>query len=388
MGIVNTTATFTVDGVSGSIVIGAENNINGLHFVITDGAVKAKITKQDGTEHIGQYVTATITTNDPSYISDVFLLDTPHELTPLTVILTTVGYVDGDTRAAIFSLDNENIAFAEDEETYYRGYVWKVSDIILGEGVLSNHPLGSASLSWEKSVDLAWYPLSFSQSEKDTTVIVGSEAPASHTIVAGEILLGLPSALVKYHNALDVDYDSSVDHNIILIGGPCINTMTHLYFPDELCAVDVPPGKGLVKLIEQNDRLILLINSYGELEIKKIGSILRSYNKEFHGKEGSIMTTPSTEPVTEPTPQTIDKATILEVTEDVAHQLEQQSLMVKNTSVTQPQSLAVQEPLVLSVGDYEDNTLLTSFVVALSAVFVLVILILYIFKKRNDSFSV
>jgi hypothetical protein len=115
-----------------------------------------------------------------------------------------------------------------------------------------------------KNLDLSDYPTPFVQNEVlNSIIIVGENAHAGDMIGALDMAIALGLPLESRIIMLDIEIDNIKEHNIIVVGGPCVNMAAAelLGWPLK-CDQDFEPGKAKIKLFDNGNNTALLVAGY------------------------------------------------------------------------------------------------------------------------------
>jgi len=164
-------------------------------------------------------------------------------------------------------------------DTLSTGYLYgfdnstlKVGDTKVEEGYVQYGTY--ARWDYNKSQgDITWiYPKS--QIFADTYVI-GKEKIGNETTISTISLLG------KNISAFDTEVTNKTERNLILVGGPCINTLTaEVMGNPEPCDKDFEPGKAIIKLYDGvfgGNKSALVVAGYSGEDTRNAASILKDY---------------------------------------------------------------------------------------------------------------
>lgn len=155
------------------------------------------------------------------------------------------------------------------------------------------------SLSLVSAYDLSEYPEMFLVKVSDKTylnaqIVVGNNAASSDVIGAIDIATSL-----NYHTKSSDSKENSIEavlaseirgqelnKNLILVGGPCINSATAVImgYPKD-CADGFYKGKAIIKLYENNGFNALVIAGMTAEDTKLAAKVLADNLYDFKGKE-------------------------------------------------------------------------------------------------------
>ncbi|MBU4284471.1 MAG: hypothetical protein KKA61_02135 [Nanoarchaeota archaeon] len=115
-----------------------------------------------------------------------------------------------------------------------------------------------------KNLDLADYPKPFIKGEVlNSIIIVGENAKTGDMIGAIDIATSLGPPFESGVIVLDTQIDNIKEQNIIIVGGPCVNTAAAEIMGWPLkCDQDFEPGKAKIKLFDNGNNVALLVAGY------------------------------------------------------------------------------------------------------------------------------
>jgi len=88
---------------------------------------------------------------------------------------------------------------------------------------------------------------------------------------------------------LDNEIADTKAQNLIVIGGPCINSIAAEVLGNKVdCLEGFTPGKARIKLFENNGKLVLLVAGYGKNETRLASKVIAYRWAELSGKEVEI----------------------------------------------------------------------------------------------------
>ncbi len=150
--------------------------------------------------------------------------------------------------------------------------------VLLGAGLV----LAAAAPAAPLNKDLSSYPALFL---KDSTfngyLVVGENAKASDVLAAADIVIGLanagynfPSSVTKLTNEITKLKDS----NLILVGGPCVNSLTANFMNSfGECTEGFNPGRAKILLYENGEKIALVVAGYSGEDTRAAGKILENF---------------------------------------------------------------------------------------------------------------
>jgi len=138
-----------------------------------------------------------------------------------------------------------------------------------------------------KDFDLSDYPKPFVKENVLTSVIiVGENAKIGDMMGAIDIATSLEPQFEPGVIKLDTEIDSIKGKNIIVVGGPCVNTVAAeiMGWPQK-CDQDFEPGKAKIKLFK-GENVALLVAGYSVTDTTIACKILSNYKDyNFNGSE-------------------------------------------------------------------------------------------------------
>ncbi len=152
------------------------------------------------------------------------------------------------------------------------------------------------------AVDLSDYPEMFlvSVGEKiyfNAYIVVGDNAAASDVIGSVDIATSLnydTKSLNPTHNAIEAVLASELrgkefSHNVISVGGPCINSVTAaiMGYPKQ-CGDGFYKGKAKIKLYEHNGKVALIVAGFTGPDTRLASKVLSNNLYSLDGDEVEI----------------------------------------------------------------------------------------------------
>ena len=115
-----------------------------------------------------------------------------------------------------------------------------------------------------KNLDLTNYPKPFvSKDILNSIIIVGENAKTGDMIGAINIATNLGPPFESGVIVLDTEIDNIKEQNVIIVGGPCVNTVAAevMGYPAK-CDQGFDPGKAKIKLFNTGSNVALLVAGY------------------------------------------------------------------------------------------------------------------------------
>ena len=176
------------------------------------------------------------------------------------------------------------------------------TDDIEVTSVVDDDPYSPALQNWESNDDLsdtytrwgthveynspssgqAYVTITYPVEEATADVYVASGVTTTSTTSAGEG--GMTYGVIEIPSVMrDIEVADWKETNVIVVGGPCINSVASdlmgggLYqvFPD--CSQDFEEGKAKIKLFEVEDKVALLVAGMTGADTKRAGLVLKNY---------------------------------------------------------------------------------------------------------------
>ena len=138
-----------------------------------------------------------------------------------------------------------------------------------------------------KNLDLTNYPKPFVSNDiLNSIIIVGENAKTGDMIGAINIATSLGPPFESGVIVLDTEIDNIKEQNIIIVGGPCVNTVAAeiMDYPAK-CDQDFEPGKAKIKLFDTGSNVALLVAGYSVYDTTMACRILANYGD--YGLAGS-----------------------------------------------------------------------------------------------------
>tara|TARA_Y100000034_G_C6882369_1_gene404509 strand:- start:1112 stop:1666 length:555 start_codon:yes stop_codon:yes gene_type:complete len=158
------------------------------------------------------------------------------------------------------------------------------------------------SISLVSAIDLADYPEMFLVNVNDKIyfnayIVIGDNAAASDVIGSVDIATSLnydTGSLNPQHNAIEAILASELrgrefKHNIIAVGGPCINSVTAaiMGYPEH-CADGFYRGKARIKLYENNGKIALIVAGFAGEDTRLAAKVLSNKLFPLKGDEVEV----------------------------------------------------------------------------------------------------
>ncbi len=305
-GTTDTTSIFQVNDQTTSIEETESQTIDGITITVTDSSPAASITKTNGEPTTGQVAQVTIT-GTAAEDNIFYTEDTIND-----IAITAIGLTEEGFKAITFE---DTIAYTalEQDTFFFAQKIITIEDITTGQGMLSDQDLVAAKLHVEDNYNLEQYPNIFAYSNKPTYIVMGKDAPTYHSMVQTSVALSLPQTGQDYTNTFDNELPTTEGVNLILIGGPCDNSITAEFVESESCGLGTEPGEAKIQLLETGERTVMLIVGYGENEMREAGQLLQD-QEPLDGTTAVLETTPTE--VEEEEPEEPEEEPIIEEPEE------------------------------------------------------------------------
>jgi hypothetical protein len=192
---------------------------------------------------------------------------------------------------------------------YYAGYEDAcVNSNLLQEYICDNNIVKSESVTCKcingmcvdnnAPADLTWYPYPFvEQGVMNSKIVIGEQAPTAHVVAGMEIAGGLTGGgtLPVGYAVLDSDVTIPFNMNLISIGLPCVNRVSEalMGYPVD-CHQGFTPGKGMIKLFNNNGYVQILVAGYDDVQTRGAALVLKDFN--YYALRGTeVQTTTSSD---------------------------------------------------------------------------------------------
>ena len=134
-----------------------------------------------------------------------------------------------------------------------------------------------------KNLDLINYPKQFvSKDILNSIIIVGENAHAGDMIGALDMAIALGLPIESRIIMLDTEIDNIKEQNIIIVGGPCVNTVAAeiMDYPAK-CDQGFEPGKAKIKLFDTGSNVALLVAGYAVDDTVMACRLLTNYEDYY-----------------------------------------------------------------------------------------------------------
>lgn len=131
-----------------------------------------------------------------------------------------------------------------------------------------------------KNLDLINYPKQFvSKDILNSVIIVGENAHVRDMMGAIEVATSIGLSIQPM---LDTEIENIKEQNIIIIGGPCVNTVAAeiMDYPAK-CDQDFEPGKAKIKLFDTGSNVALLVAGYAVDDTVMACRLLANYEDYY-----------------------------------------------------------------------------------------------------------
>ncbi len=138
------------------------------------------------------------------------------------------------------------------------------------------------------------YPALFLQDKNfNGYIVVGENAKASDVLAATDIVIGLANAGYKFPSSitkLTQEITKLKDSNLILVGGPCVNSLTANFMNSfGECTEGFNPGKAKIMLYENGEKIALVVAGYSGEDTRAAGKILENFaTYKLSGKSAEV----------------------------------------------------------------------------------------------------
>jgi hypothetical protein len=197
---------------------------------------------------------------------------------PMTQVLTIVGANSvADPRVSATLSQSSNMLTPSGETNVYYGYT------SMGTKVTWNTPTSSPS-TWEYE-----YP----ESQILPQLYVTSGATTTESTSGGT----LTAVSIVDATKLDSEIADYTAQNLIVVGGPCVNTVASKLLGDPAtCTEGFTPGKSMVKLFTQaNGNVAMLVAGYSGDDTRLAGRVVANRASDLTGTEVEIEGTTATD---------------------------------------------------------------------------------------------
>ncbi len=131
----------------------------------------------------------------------------------------------------------------------------------------------------------ALFTYSYPKAQRLPQVYITSGAVTSSTAAAGD----LTAVEVGVATKLDSEVADVSAQNLIVIGGPCVNTVAaELMGNPASCAEGFTPGKAVVKLFEKNGKVAMLVAGYNGPDTRLAGKVVAQQPEKLTGTEVEV----------------------------------------------------------------------------------------------------
>ena len=157
-----------------------------------------------------------------------------------------------------------------------RGLIWIIAAFLLVSSVFA--------------YDLSEFPNIFLGNK--ATIVIGSAAKAEDMAGAINVAVTLVQNGISIEAKMDKDIDNIYAQNLIVVGGPCINSVAaRLMGYPENCIEDFELGKGKIKLYEyDNAKVALLLAGMTAFDTKMATTAITYYQDlELSGTEMNVI---------------------------------------------------------------------------------------------------
>ncbi|MDO8656554.1 MAG: hypothetical protein Q7K45_04910 [Nanoarchaeota archaeon] len=191
-------------------------------------------------------------------------LDDYDNFVPTTVILNITSTSDPEVRVAQSGL---TLKTPEGETEVSYGYT------AMGSYATLNAPSG----------DPQEFTLSYPEKQRLPQVYFTSGATSSSTTTGGDMV----AVTVVDATKLDSEVASVSAQNLIVVGGPCVNTVAaELLGNPSVCTEGFSPGKARIKLFENaNGKIAMLVAGHSGADTRLAGKVLAHRASELSGTE-------------------------------------------------------------------------------------------------------
>lgn len=132
----------------------------------------------------------------------------------------------------------------------------------------------------QSDITLSHFPYPFVKNNDYNSLFI--VLPNSYTLdeyeAAKDISLGL-----QFTRPLppEVVTESSLpdgNHNLILVGDPCTNSLISYYLQESDCGLGLKSGEGLIQLVNNKRTSVLVVSGYDTSSIRKAAKVLAKHN--------------------------------------------------------------------------------------------------------------
>ena len=157
-----------------------------------------------------------------------------------------------------------------------RGFIWIIAVILLASGAFA--------------YDLSEFPNIFLGNK--AIIVIGSAAKAEDMAGAINVAVTLVQNGIKIESRLDNDIEDIYAQNLVVVGGPCINSVAaKLMGYPENCLEGFEVGKGKIKLYEYNNgKNALFLAGMTAFDTRMATSAVANYQDlDLAGKEMEVI---------------------------------------------------------------------------------------------------
>jgi hypothetical protein len=157
-----------------------------------------------------------------------------------------------------------------------RGIIWIIALLLLVSAV--------------SAYDLSMFPNIFLGNK--AIIVIGSAAKAEDMAGAINVAVTLVQNGIKIESRLDKDIDDIYAQNLVVVGGPCINSVAaKLMGYPENCLEGFEVGKGRIKIYEyDNGKIALFLAGMTAFDTRMSTSAIANYEDlDLKGKEMEVI---------------------------------------------------------------------------------------------------
>jgi gas vesicle protein len=137
-----------------------------------------------------------------------------------------------------------------------------------------------------KMLTLSDYPEMFIEDGKfNGYFVVGENSVSMNNLAMTEIAVSL-DAQVSNTVKLDSEISDVNAQNLIVVGGPCVNTVAAELFGNPIdCTIGLEPGQAIIKLFQYNDKVAMVVAGYTDEDTRLAAKVLVNHKYDLYGTE-------------------------------------------------------------------------------------------------------
>jgi hypothetical protein len=241
-------------------------NVSNTNFLVADGGAKIFLMDRDGTNQSGAQ----------SLLFNVSLIDSDRIDDRETVPYLVKGFTVAAASSEVDFTSQIGVSLTSPDDDEDNSYGYSVN----GAWIKYTTPSGGGTSADTLAID-------WPRVERTATLYVTAPGSSSSTSMASG---DLSRVTVVDATKLDSEVASASAQNLIVVGGPCVNSVAaELLGNPANCADGFTPGKARVKLFEHsNGNMAMLVAGYSGADTRLAGRVIAHRWQEMSGEEVEI----------------------------------------------------------------------------------------------------